>query len=82
MAYENFKPLVWSKHIELELPKFTVFKEDCDFKFQGEVGKGKRVKILGVSRPTIKKYIPNQDIEPPETPPDTSVYLDIQLPGR
>lgn len=77
MSYENFKPTVWSSHIQLELPKFTVFKQDCDFQFQGEAGEGKRVKILGVARPTISKYIPGTDLASPEEPQDTSVYLDI-----
>lgn len=76
MSYANFKPVVWSKHIQHELEKFTVFKEDCDFKFQGEVGAGKRVKILGVGRPTIGDYT-GAKIGAPETVADTSVYLDI-----
>lgn len=54
MSYANFKPVVWSKYIQHELPKFTVFKQDCDFKFEGDAGQGKRVKILNVGRPTIK----------------------------
>ena len=77
MSYANFKPTVWSKFIEKELKKITVFKQDCDFKFEGEAKKGERLKILGVGRPTIKKYIPNSDIDGPETPQDTSVYLDV-----
>jgi hypothetical protein len=77
MSYEQFKPVVWSSHIQHELPKFTTYKQDCNFEFEGEAGKGKRVKILGVSRPTIKKYTPGVDIDSPEIPEDTSVYLDI-----
>ena len=77
MSYANFKPVVWSKYIQHELPKFTVFKQDCDFKFEGDAGQGKRVKILNVGRPTIKKYIPNKDIDPAEKIPDASTYLDI-----
>jgi hypothetical protein len=77
MAYENFKKLLWSRQIELELPKFTVFKNDCDFKFEGEIKKGARLKILGVSRPTIKAYTNGQEIDAAETVPDASVYLDI-----
>ncbi|MEG0570901.1 MAG: hypothetical protein RR497_04565, partial [Oscillospiraceae bacterium] len=77
MAFTNFKPTVWSKHIQLELPKLTVFKQDCDFSFDGDIAKGKRVKILGAGRPTIKKYVPGTDIDAPEQPQDTSVYLDI-----
>ena len=47
MSYANFKPTVWSKYIQHELPKFTVFKQDCDYKFEGEAGQGKRVKKIG-----------------------------------
>lgn len=75
--YSNFKPVVWSKFIEHELPKITVFKNDCDFKFDKEAKEGERLKILGVGRPTLKDYVPNTDIDGPETPADTSVYLDI-----
>ncbi len=56
MAYELFKPKVWSKYIEKQLGKFTTFEDDCNYKFKGEVGKGKTVKILGVTRPTIGDY--------------------------
>lgn len=77
MSYENFKPTVWSKYIQDQLPKFTVFKNDCDYKFEGEAGKGKKVKILGISRPTIRTYIPGTDIAAVETPEDTHVFLDI-----
>ena len=76
MSYSNFKPIVWSKHIQHELEKFTVFKEDCDYKYEGEAGQGKRVKILGVGRPTIGVYT-GEAIGDPETIPDSSVYLTI-----
>ena len=74
MAYNNFKPLIWSKHIQHELPKFTVFEQDCDYKFKGEAKKGKTVKILGVGRPTIGDY-DGSPIGSPETVPDSSVNL-------
>ncbi len=76
MAYANFKPLVWSKKIQHDLPKFTVFENDCDYQFSGEAGKGKTVKILGVARPTIGDYT-GADIGVPETIPDASVLLPI-----
>jgi len=76
MSYANFKPTVWSKHIQHELEKLLTFKADCDYKFEGEAGQGKRVKILGVGRPTIKTYTPGVEIDGAETPADTSVYLD------
>lgn len=76
MSYANFKPIIWSKKIEHDLKKFTVFKEDCDFRFEGEAGKGKTVKILGVGRPTIGTYT-GAKIGAPETVPDSSVYLEL-----
>lgn len=76
MSYANFKPLIWSKHIQHELPKFTVFEQDCDYQFSGEAGEGKTVKILGVARPTIGTYT-GADIGAPETVPDSSVILPI-----
>ena len=51
MAYENFKATIWSKYIQHELAKTTVLQEDCNTRFQGEVGLGKTVKIVG-GRPT------------------------------
>lgn len=76
MAYNNFKSMIWSKHIQHELPKFTVFEQDCDYKFKGEVKNGKTVKILGVGKPTIGDYV-GKDIGAPETVPDSSAYLVI-----
>lgn len=76
MSYNNFKRTVWSKHIQHELGKITTFKNDCDFKFEGEVKKGEKVKILGVSRPTIKDY-DGTPIGAPEVVADSSVFLEI-----
>lgn len=77
MAYENFKPTVWAKKIQRELEKLCVMQEDCNTQWQGSVGIGKRVKIIGASRPTVRTYEPGTDIENAETPADTSIFLDI-----
>lgn len=77
MAYENFKPTIWSKYIQHELEKFTVMQEDCNTQFQGEVGLGKTVKIIGVGRPTVRTYTPGSNINAAETPPDNSIFLQI-----
>lgn len=77
MAYENFKPTVWAKKIQRELEKLCVMQEDCNTQWQGNVGIGKRVKIIGASRPTVRTYEPGTDIENAETPADTSIFLDI-----
>lgn len=77
MAYSNFKPTIWSKKIQLELDKFMVFKDICNTKFQGEVGRGKTVKIIGVARPTVKTYTPGTAIATAETPTDNSLTLAV-----
>ncbi len=76
MSYEHFKETIWSAHIQHELPKFTVFEKDCNYQFKGEVGKGKTVKILGVSRPTIGDY-DGTTINDPEAVGDSSQFLKI-----
>lgn len=77
MAYENFKPIIWSKHIQHELEKYTVLQEDVDTKFQGEAGPGKTVKIIGVGRPTVGTYVPGSEIDQAETPANNSVFLTV-----
>ncbi len=77
MAYSNFKATVWSRQIQMDLEKQMVFKEICNTKFQGEAGKGKTVKILGVTKPTVKDYQPGTAIDAAETPADTSMDLAI-----
>jgi hypothetical protein len=74
MAYANFKPTIWSAHIQHELPKFTVFEQGCNYQFSGDVGRGKTVNILGVTAPTIGNYT-GADIGAPETQPGTTQTL-------
>ena len=77
MAYTNFKTTVWSKQIQLDLEKLMVFREICNTKFQGEAGRGKTVKILGISKPEVKDYVPGVAIDAAQTPADTSMELVI-----
>lgn len=77
MAYENFKPTIWSAQIQTDLEKFCILQESCNTDFQGEVGRGKRVKIIGASRPSAQTYTPGSEIAAAETPVDTSIYLDV-----
>lgn len=77
MAYANFKPTVWSKYIQHELSKMTVLQEDCNTCFEGEIGLGKTVKIIGVSRPNVGTYVPGSDIDSAETPADSSMLLTV-----
>ena len=77
MAYTNFKPTIWSKQVQMDLAKLMVFREICNTKFQGEAGRGKTVKIVGISKPTVKTYVPGTAIAAAETPTDTSMELAI-----
>lgn len=76
MAYENFKPTVWSQFIQRELEKKCKLVEDCWHQFEGEAKQGKQVKILGVGSPTIGTYT-GAGIGAPETIDGTLVTLDI-----
>jgi len=76
MAYENFKPTIWSKFIQHELEKKAILLDHCWRQFEGEVQHAKQVKILGVGRPTIGSYT-GAPIGPPENIEDSSVMMDI-----
>lgn len=77
MSYNNFKPTFWSTHIQTENEKFCVLQKLCDYKFEKEAkGKGDKIKILGIERPTIGKFT-GADIPSPEAVNDSSVYLEI-----
>jgi hypothetical protein len=72
----NFKPTFWSKYIQTELAKDLVIANWCDYKFDGEIKHGERVKIVGAVRPTIGTYVPGTDINI-EHLGDNAQYLDI-----
>lgn len=77
MAYNNFKPTIWSKYIQHALPEFLVFGDITNRKFEGEAGLGKTVKIIGAQRPTVGTYTPGSNIAAAETPADSSVIMAI-----
>jgi len=62
MAISNFQQTVWSKKIQLQLDTITSLKDHCDFQFEGEIKYAKEVKILGVTRPTIRTYVPGTSL--------------------
>ena len=78
MPYENFKPKVWSKEIITELHKQLCFTSGSDFKYEGEIKKGNRVKILGIGSPNVKDYVGGKPIDTPDKLADASIYLDIE----
>lgn len=81
MAYENFIPTVWAEAINRELERLSVFAEDCNREYEGEIkNRGESVKILGIGKPTITtttKASKNDALADPETIEDTSAILYI-----
>ncbi len=76
MSYENFKPIVWSAHIQRQLERKCLFWDAVTHEFEGEAKRGKQVKIVGINRPTIGDY-DGTDIGAPEAVPDTELSLII-----
>lgn len=72
----NFKPTFWSKYCQTELKKALVLANWCDYKFEGEIKGGARLKIVGAVRPTIQTYVPGSDLTI-ESLGDNAQYLDI-----
>ena len=77
MSYNNFVKTVWRENIERELERQTVFVEDCNRSYEGDVKKkGDSVRILGVGSPTV---ITTKDksvrLNEPENVEDTSTTL-------
>ena len=58
MAITNFQQTIWSKQIEKSLNKITSLRNHCNFKHQSESANAKEIKILNVTRPTIRTYVP------------------------
>ena len=77
MSYANFKKTYWAKKIEKDIKRACTLADWCNTKFEGEAKKGERVKILGLGKPTIKKYVPGKKLDAPEVVDDNSMFLEI-----
>ena len=76
MAFDNFKPTVWSAYIQHQLERKCRLENDCWKQFEGEAKRGREVKILGVGTPTIDDYT-GASIGAPEVVSDNSSILKI-----
>ena len=63
MAVTNFQQTIWSKSILKALDTITSLRNHCDFIYEKDSKNAKEVKILSVSRPTIKNYVKGTEIE-------------------
>lgn len=76
MAYTNFKPTIWSEHIQRELERKCLFWDAVNHEFEGEAKRGAKVQIVGIARPTIGVYN-GTDIGAPETVSDNVQFLEV-----
>ena len=76
MATGNFKKMVYATKIQTQLDTITSLKNHCDFMYEGDAKYGERLKILGVSRPTSRAYVPGVDLVL-DAGQDASQFLDI-----
>lgn len=63
MAVTNFQQTIWSKAIQKELKTITSLRNHCDFQYERETKNAKELKILSVTRPTIKTYVKGTEID-------------------
>lgn len=62
MAITNFQQTIWSKKIKEALETITSLRNHCDFQYESDSKNAKEVKILNVTRPTIRTYVPGTAI--------------------
>ncbi|AXA97592.1 P22 coat protein - protein 5 domain protein [Microbacterium sp. PM5] len=78
MAFNKFKPEIWSALLLVALRKQLVYTAFCNRDYEGEIAEaGDTVRITSVGRPTIGNYVPGQTVISPETVADTQRTLVI-----
>lgn len=78
MAFNKFKPEIWSALLLVALRKQLVYTAFCNRDYEGEIAEaGDTVRITSVGRPTIGNYIPGTTKIVPETVADSQRTLVI-----
>ena len=54
----NFQQTIWSASILRALETITSLRNHCNFQYEKDTENAREVKILSVTRPTIRKYVP------------------------
>lgn len=72
----NFQQTIWSASILRSLDKITSLRNHCDFQYEKDSHNAKEVKILSVTRPTIRTYVPGTAITR-EGAADSSLLLKL-----
>lgn len=55
---KDFQRTIWSASILRSLDTITSLRKHCNFQYEKDSENAKEVKILSVTRPTIRKYVP------------------------
>lgn len=79
MSYNNFKPIIWSKFIQLEAEKKCRLVEDCWTQFEGEAKQGSTVNIIGLSGIEVGDYDQKNGIGTPQVQEGTKIPLEINV---
>ena len=58
----SFQQTIWSKSILRSLNKITSLRNHCDFKYEKDSKNAKEVRILSITRPTIRTYVPGTSL--------------------
>lgn len=72
----HFQQTIWSKSILRSLNKITSLRNHCNFQYEKESKNAKEVKILSVTRPTIRTYVPGTALTR-ESAADSSQLLQL-----
>ncbi|KJL37054.1 P22 coat protein - gene 5 [Microbacterium ginsengisoli] len=76
MAFNKFKPEIWSALLLVALRKSLVYSAFTNRDYEGEIAEaGDTVRITSVGRPTIANYVPGQTVISPETVADSQRTL-------
>ncbi len=76
MSVNNFIATVWSKKIQDDMEAKCKLVDNCLSDYEGDCVYARSVKILGVGEPTIRQYVPGEDIVI-EAPNDTAHVLTV-----
>lgn len=76
MALTEFQKDLWSSKFQYQLETLTSARAHSDFQFEGEVQGGKSIKILFVTRPSVRAYVKGTSITR-DGVEDSSVDMDI-----
>lgn len=76
MAFNKFKPEIWSALLLVALRKALVYSVFTNRDYEGEIAEaGDTVRITSLGRPTIANYIPGTTVISPETVADSQRTL-------